>query len=149
MAWSNTLLAIAALASISLQGVDVAKVFLKDIIPPPIEGVGSARGVGQSGKEILVDWIITKRTDCKGVSGRSWHTDSGFRLDEPLTVTTLPQSLEPIAYHISTKIPHDIEGDSVYLSIVGWYECGTEGRDFFELGPVKIKLREVRERHEQ
>lgn len=140
MAYTNTILGFATMAMISLQGVELADLVIGDSLPPPIEGVGAVRGTVKAGETVTVDWIITKRTSCNGVSGRYWSTENGFSMNEPLKATALPVTLGPASYKIPTKIPSEVKGSEVTLEIIGWYECPNDDKEYFRLGPVVIQL---------
>ncbi len=140
MAWTDIALPIATIMTVSLHGVDLAVAVLGDKIPPPIEGVGAVHDIAVPGETVIVDWIITKRTDCPGASGRVWSSPDGFSMNEPMTSTSLPITAEPRHYQIPTGVPGEVTDDVLELRIEGWYDCPNSPRDYFSLGPVYMEV---------
>lgn len=140
MAWTDIALPAVTAIAFAVHGIDIAEGVLSTSLPDPIEGTGAVRGVGKAGQSVFVDWIIIKRTDCSGQSGRTWQSDDGFVMNEPMTATTLPTTKEFMPYHIPTRIPSEVTDDNVTLYIDGWYDCPNSPREYFRLGPVFIEV---------
>lgn len=140
MSWTDIALPAVTAVAFAVHGVDLADTFLSGSLPLPIEGVGAVREIAVPGETIIVDWIITKRTNCSGVSGRVWSSPDGFSMNEPVTPTSLPVTAEPRHYQIPTAVPGEVTDDSVELRIQGWYDCPNSPREYFTLGPVFMEV---------
>lgn len=140
MAWTDIALPAVTAIAFAVHGIDIAGEFLSNKLPPPIEGTGAASTSARPGGSVIVDWIIIKRTDCPGQSGRVWSSEDGFAMNEPMTTTALPTTTEPKHYKIPTAIPSEVTDDNVTLRIKGWYDCPNSPREYFELGPVVIEV---------
>lgn len=124
----------AALAVAS--GVDTVRYF---VMPRHIEGIGAVSGPVTAGHDVLVDWVVTKRTDCPGVTSRVWYGQDGFQLTEPLQATSLPSG-EAMQFSIQTKIPALAPPGELELHIVGAFECSGQQPAKFDLGPVYMQV---------
>lgn len=140
MAWTDVTLPAVTAIAFAVQGIDLAGQFMGGVLPPPIEGTGAARSVAYPSQSVIIDWMIIKRTDCEGQSGRVWSSDDGFAMNEPMTTTALPTTTEPRHYKIPTLVPSEVTDDNVTLRIKGWYDCPNAPREYFELGPVFIEV---------
>ena len=65
-AWSDFALPAATCITLAVQGVGVSRIYMDKVIPPPIEGHGAVSGPVHPGGNVIVDWVIAKRTDCPG-----------------------------------------------------------------------------------
>lgn len=141
MAWTDIALPAVTAIAFAVHGIDIAEQFLGNVIPPAVEGTGAVRQSAYAGESVIVDWIIIKRTDCSGQSGRVWSSPDGFAMNEPVTPTSLPTTDTPRHYKIPTKVPREVTDDNVTLRIKGWYDCPNAPREYFELGPVFIEVK--------
>lgn len=111
------------------------------VLPPMIEGYGDVTGEAVPGREVLVNWVITKRTECPGVTSRAWFGEGGFQLTEPLQATALPVG-ENMAYSIPTRVPGLAPAGDLELHIVGAFNCPGETPSRFDLGPVMMVVKD-------
>jgi hypothetical protein len=130
------ILAFGATFSALATGVDVTKDLLA---PAQIEGAGFYNQTTVPGETIVVEWIITKRTDCPGYSSRVWSGADGFFLSEHVQATAIPVSTRR-AYKIPTTLPSMAPAGKLDLMIKGHFECENQPRDHFTLGPVVFNV---------
>lgn len=119
---------------------EAGKLYISAATPPPIEAVGTAPEMVVAGSDVLIEWVIQKRTECPGQNSRHWVGANGFFLAEPLGETTLPATLTPQTYMIQTHIPNLAPPGNLLLSINGWYQCPGNARQEFALGPVAMEV---------
>lgn len=117
------------------------QVVVANFAPAPIEGMGRALGEAIPGKEVIIQWDITKRTNCPGVNSRVWHGQNGFFLNEKQMVTSLPATFTPKQYLIPTYVPAMAPVGPLTLSIVGQYKCPGGATQAFTLGPVNMEIK--------
>lgn len=130
-------LAIAAI-SLSTFGVSAVKVPLEKMTPPAIEGSAVVVEPVRPGQVITVPWQITKRVNCKGVSGRVWAGEKGFSMTEPLRPTSLPAIGKPVTHNIQTQIPELAPAGPLVLKVAGYFDCPGNTRLWWEIGPVTM-----------
>ena len=116
------------------NGVDLVKVHIS---PPLIEGWSVRMTPVTAGDVELLEWNITKRTSCPGVSSRVWNGEDGFYMVEPMRKTALPMNEEEQTYRIPTEIPRLAPEGDLQLSIKGHYDCDGEMFEY-SLGPVEL-----------
>ena len=134
--FSFPVLAVSATLTALVTGADVAT----DILSPPIiEGSGSYDAPVVAGTTEIVDWFITKRTDCPGYSSRVWTGQNGFFLSEPVQATAIPIGVAR-EYKIPTAFPSMAPAGKLDLMIKGHFECENQPRDHFTLGPVVFNV---------
>lgn len=106
--------------------------------PALIDGAGTVSDTVHAGEPTLVEWVITKRTDCPGVSSRVWFGDEGFQLTEKVQATSLPMAPAK-EYKIQTLIPELAPEGDLFLRINGHFDC--QGKKIpFSLGPVVMHV---------
>lgn len=123
-------------ASAVSVGLDVNEM----LQPAPIEGTGSVSGPVVANSTAMVEWTLTKRTDCTGQSARVWSGAEGFYMVEPYRVTAIPRTEAETAFRIPTEIPKQAPAGLLELRIIGYYECEPGQRDHFTLGPVTLEV---------
>lgn len=131
MAWATQTAALAAGILVSAGLFETGEFLL----PDPISGTGSVSGPVTAGEIAIVDWVISKSTDCPGVSSRVWFGEDGFQLTEPLQMTALPVG-ENMQYAIQTDVPLMAPPGLLELHIIGKFECPGQAARAFDLGPV-------------
>ena len=92
------------------------------------------------GETITVPWQITKRVNCKGVSGRVWAGEKGFSMTEPLRPTSLPAIGKPVTHNIQTTIPELAPPGQLVLRVAGYFDCPGGDRLWWEIGPVTLQV---------
>ena len=130
-------LAIAAI-SLSTFGVSAVKVPLDRMTPPAIEGSAVVVSPVRPGQVITVPWLITKRVQCQGVSGRVWSGEKGFSMTEPLRPSSLPALGRPVTHNIQTQIPELAPAGTLVLKVAGYFDCPGNTRLWWEIGPVTM-----------
>lgn len=130
-------LAIAAI-SISTFGVSAVKVPLEKMTPPAVEGSAVVSEPVRPGQVITVPWLITKRVQCPGVSGRVWSGEKGFSMTEPLRPSSLPALGRPVTHNIQTQIPELAPAGPLVLNVAGYFDCPGNTRLWWEIGPVTM-----------
>lgn len=115
---------------------EVAQITLDKVTPPPIEGQAVMPDSAVAGQDVLVKWVITKRTACPGENSRVWDGEDGFHLTERVRATGLPATGVPKEYNIQTRIPEYAPIGLLSLRIHGWYQCPGAERVPFDLGPA-------------
>lgn len=126
------------LALVLLAWLSFSAVWSHWLRPPIIEGRGAATGVVAPGQTATIDWTITKRTGCPGVTGRVWSQDDGYFLAEPLQPTALPEGEGD--YRIPTRVPDGVSPGRLELRIVGTFQCPGYAEQPFSLGPVILAV---------
>lgn len=116
------------------NGLDLVK---EHISKPLVEGWAVRMTPVTAGDVELLEWVIIKRTDCPGVTGRVWNGEDGFYMVEPLRKTALPMNEEKQTYRISTEIPSLAPAGYLQLTIKGHYDCGGDVTEY-TLGPVEL-----------
>jgi len=141
MGYTGITTKIVALCSIGLAGASGVQTVRVLTSPPLIEGTGVYESPVSAGDTVMIDWTITKRTDCPGELSRVWHGENGFYMVEPLRKSALPTINSPVTYSIQTEIPTFAPVGNLQLSINGVYNCDN-GPMPFSLGPVEIEVLE-------
>jgi len=124
----------AAFFAASMSGVELATELLSE---PLIEGYGIYEKPVRAGETIEIEWIITKRTDCNGVSGRVWKGQLGFYMSEAMRPTGLPSG-EAMRITIPTTVPEQAPIGELQLQVKGFYNCARDRHDWFLLSPVLL-----------
>lgn len=133
---SLPVLAVSATLTALVTGADVTR----DILSPPlIEGSGRYDATAVAGSTDIVNWVITKRTDCPGYASRVWTGQDGFFLSEPAQATAIPIGVAR-EYHIQTAFPSMAPAGKLELAIKGHFECEGQPREYFSLGPVVFEV---------
>lgn len=133
---SAPIVAALTMLATTYAGFDAAKELLT---PPIIEGRATRVSPVMAGEKVLIEWYITKLTDCDGVAGRVWYGEAGFYVVEPLKQTTLPMNKSEMVYRIPTQIPILAPSGGLDLFIKGHYNC-PNGLVYYTLGPVKLTV---------
>jgi len=117
----------------ALTGVELV---VDHLTPPPVEGKGYYSEPVRAGETVSIKWVITKRTDCNGLSSRVWEGEDNFSMVEAMRVATLPKGTG--VYYIPTRIPEETPAGEVRLKIKGYYDCDVKNQEdeWFILGPV-------------
>jgi len=118
----------------SMSGVELASELLSE---PLIEGYGTYDKTVRAGETIDIEWVITKRTDCSGVSGRVWRGQHGFYMAEAMRPTGL-KSGEEMRITIPTTVPEQAPIGELQLQVKGFYNCTLNRHDWFLLSPVLL-----------
>ena len=127
---------VSSAAMLVATGVNIDRA--KDYLSLPlIEGWSVRMTPVTAGDVELLEWNITKRTSCPGVSSRVWNGEDGFYMVEPLRKTALPMNEEEQTYRIPTEIPRLAPEGDLQLSIKGHYDCDGEMFEY-SLGPVEL-----------
>ena len=129
-----------ALAGLSMTvlGVSAVRVPLERMTPPAIEGSAVVSEPVRPGQVITVPWLITKRVQCQGVSGRVWSGEKGFSMTEPLRPSSLPALGRPVTHNIQTQIPELAPAGTLVLKVAGYFDCPGNTRLWWEIGPVTM-----------
>lgn len=110
-----------------------------DVLSPPlISGSGYVETKAKAGDDVMVNWVITKRTDCPGASSRIWSGEGGFHLSEVMQATSIPQNNDAQRYVVPTSVPEMAPDGKLTLKIKGYFDCQDKEREWFTLGPVVI-----------
>ena len=138
---STHFLAVAAALASTVLGVGSAGRFVMDATTPPIveSDWQEVRGDVRPGATVIMEWHITKRTDCPGYAGRIWFGENDFYLSEPVRATNLPRGVGN--YQVETVIPLLAPPGPLRLLVKGHFDCAY-GHRFFELGPVDMEVKE-------
>jgi hypothetical protein len=120
---------------VALTGVDLV---VDHLTPPPVAGKGYYSEPVRAGETVNIKWVITKLTDCHGLTSRVWEGEDNFSMMEETRVTTLPKGTG--VYYIPTRIPEGTPVGEVSLKIKGYYDCDVTSQEnkWFILGPVLL-----------
>lgn len=128
-----------AMMSVCVALLSVAMPFVGPQVHP-VEGTAVYEGTVRPGQFVLVEWSITKRTECIGMNARVWDGENTFHLTEPAMPNSLPVSNDPITATIPTRIPEYAPPGKLTLRIVG--SCEVDGMKPlpFVLGPIEFEV---------
>ena len=129
---------LALVLSMSSVGLEGAKVVVREISERTITGHATYARPVRAGDTVLVSWIIDKRRECPGESGRVWAGVEGFHLSEVHRPTGLNKTDGPQEFMIPTAIPETAPVGELSMKIVGHFDCPNEQREHFTLGPVEF-----------
>ncbi len=137
---THSMAVVAALASTLLGGGSAGRFVIEAATPPIIESDWHrVYGDVRPGNTVIMEWHITKRTDCPGYVGRIWFGEDNFYISEPVRSTNLPRGVG--SYQVETTIPLLAPPGKLQLFVKGYFNC-THGHRFFELGPIKMEVTE-------
>lgn len=135
----NAPLVIMAVVSVATASISGFEHIVDANTPPPIEGWAERLSSVQAGEVARIEWHITKRIDCPGVSGRVWKGEDNFYMVEPYRKTALPMMEGEITYRIQTEIPSLAPEGDLLLTIEGYYDCPNK-RIEYSIGPVELTV---------
>lgn len=135
----NAIMPALAVFSVLTAGSSAVDLYVSKTTLPIVEGYATRIAPVRAGEDIRLEWNITKRTDCEGVSSRVWAGSNGFRMTESQKSTALPKTNGVEKYRFQTHIPNKAPSGKLTLNIKGYYDC-SKGREYWSLSPVTLRV---------